>query len=327
MAFTEQEVAEALGVGGKMQALADPAQTQTQTITDPPAGADPDNTGSNPAAEGNQPAGAPQTEPTTGAVDDQQAGDGAQGGSEPMTEQQRRENAARRRQQEQQAAIDSAVAAARQAEREKINADTKAFFAQAQITNPATGKPITNMDEFMAWQEQHRKDQMAKDLEAGKLSEEILNQVISQHPVVQKAQALIEQNGADAAASQQAAMAAQVEAEMLEIRKLDPTIQTVDDLKNMPSFQPFYELVGKGYSFLDAFRLANFDRLTAQAAQSGREQAAANARSKDHLTGAGNSRGAGAVSVPKGEMDMYRLLNPGATDAQIQAHYNKNKPK
>ena len=52
-----------------------------------------------------------------------------------------------------------------------------------------------------------------------------------------------------------------------------------------------------------------------------------NARSKDHLQATGNARGAGAVSVPKDEMAMYRLLNPNATEAQIQAHYNKHKPK
>ena len=50
-----------------------------------------------------------------------------------------------------------------------------------------------------------------------------------------------------------------------------------------------------------------------------------NARSKDHLKGMGPQRGQGSSPVPPDEMAMFRLLNPGATDAEIQAYYNKNK--
>lgn len=50
-----------------------------------------------------------------------------------------------------------------------------------------------------------------------------------------------------------------------------------------------------------------------------------NARSKDHLTTTGSQRGAGAAPVPADEMAMFRLLNPGATDREIQAYYNKQK--
>ena len=327
MAFTEQEIADALGVGAKAQEIADPASSSQTDPTTDPTGTDAASAANQPVQQGQQLAAAPQTEPTTGAVDDEQADDGADGGNEPMTPEQRRENAARRRQQEMQTAIDNAVAAARQQEREKINAETKSFFERAQIKNSYNGQPITNMDEFMAWNEQHRKEQLAAGLKSGKLSEETLNEAISQHPVVQKAQELIDRSAADAAASAQAAMADKVKAEMEEISRLDPSIKTVADLKNMPNFQQFYELVGKNYSFIDAFRLANFDRLTAQAAENGRQHAAANARSKDHLQAIGNARGAGASSVPSEEMAMYRLLNPNATEAQIQAHYNKHKPK
>lgn len=328
MVFTEEQVAEALGVGAKAQEIADPAQTQEPgaTVSNDPTGTEPEVTGQEPGDAGQQPTEQPQTEPTTGAVEDQQAGDGI-GGKEPLNEQQRRENAARRRQQEQQAAIDSAVAAARTEERERINAQTKSFFENAKIVNNFTGQPITNMDEFMAWQEQHRKTQLEEGLKAGKLSAELLEQAISQHPVVQKAQAIIEKSTADSAAAQAAEMEAKVKAEIAEITKLDPSIQSVADLKNMPNFQQFYELVGKNYSFIDAYRLANFDRLTAKAAQAGLNQAQANARSKDHLQASGNARGAGAAAVPASELAMYRLLNPGATEAQIQAHYNKNRPK
>ena len=47
---------------------------------------------------------------------------------------------------------------------------------------------------------------------------------------------------------------------------------------------------------------------------------------KQHM-GQTKERGAGAVSVPAEVKEMYRALNPGATDAEIQAHYNRSHKK
>lgn len=319
MAFTEQELAEALGVGGKAQEVAEPAEKQdTSAVTEPTTGAEPGQDGAQTQTE-------PQTEPTTGGVDDDQADSGAD--LQTLTPQQRKENAARRRLHEQQAAINAAVEAAIQQEKERTNATIAAFLERSGIKNTVSGESIQTLDELIAWEGQVQKEKLDAGLKAGKLTPELLDAVISRHPVVQKAQALIEKSTSDEQTAQQEAMTARVNAEMEEIRKLDPTIQTVADLKNMPNFRQFYELVGKNYSFIDAFRIANFEQLTTAAAEKGRQQAALNARGKDHLQSTGNSRGAGAAAVPKAELDMYRLMNPGATEAQIQAHYNKYKPK
>ena len=45
---------------------------------------------------------------------------------------------------------------------------------------------------------------------------------------------------------------------------------------------------------------------------------------KQHM-GQTKERGAGAVSVPADVKEMYRALNPGITDAEIQTHYNRSK--
>ena len=95
----------------------------------------------------------------------------------------------------------------------------------------------------------------------------------------------------------------------------------------MPTAKEFYALVQKGNSFLDAFRLANYDRLTAQAAEAAKQQAQNLSRSKDHLTATTGQRGGGAISVPPDELRMFRELNPGASEADIQAYYNKYKGK
>lgn len=103
---------------------------------------------------------------------------------------------------------------------------------------------------------------------------------------------------------------------------MDPTISTVEDLMKMPTSKAFYGYVQKGNSFLDAYRLANFDALTKAREEAARHQALVNARGKDHL-GTDSGRGGGAAPVPADIKAEYLTFNPTATDAEIQAHYNK----
>ena len=110
------------------------------------------------------------------------------------------------------------------------------------------------------------------------------------------------------------------------IHRLDPSVETLEDIMGMDTRDAFVAAVRRGNSFLDAFRLANFDRL-----QKGRQQEAAQraaqaernrTRSKEHMTATG-TRGEGSVAVPKATLELYHQLMPKATDAEISAHYNR----
>lgn len=116
-----------------------------------------------------------------------------------------------------------------------------------------------------------------------------------------------------------------IDAELREIHRLDPSIRSAEDLLKMPAAREFYEYVRRGNTFIDAYYLANRERLTAAAAEAARQQTMNAHRSKDHLHPSGNSRGAGAASVPAEEMRMFKLLNPAATEAEIQAYYNRSR--
>lgn len=123
----------------------------------------------------------------------------------------------------------------------------------------------------------------------------------------------------------EAAFHERVDAELREIHRLDPSISSAEDLLKMPAAREFYEYVRRGNTFIDAFYLANRERLTAAAAEAARQQTMNAHRSKDHLHPSGNSRGAGAAGVPAEEMRMFKLLNPAATEAEIQAYYNRSR--
>lgn len=344
--ITEQRIYDAFGLGAKEQEPANPAPEETPAPSQEGAGGkvpewhelpvngkaangQPKQEIAAPAGEG---AGQEGQEPTQRQEPVQQP---EEGGEEPpapaeqpgeQTEEQRREHAAQRRREEQQAAVNAAVQKALQEERTRSQAEMDAFFAAAGLKNTITGEPITNMEQFRAWREAFDAARLQRDLKAGKLTPETLNDAISKNPTVKAAAEIVRKGQEDQRRQEMAAAQARVDAELKEIQKLDPSIREIRDLVSMPTAKEFYDLVKKGNSFLDAFRLANYDRLTAQAAEAAKQQAQNLARSKEHLTST-QAKGAGAATVPAEELAMFRQFNPGATEAEIQAYYNKYKDK
>lgn len=232
----------------------------------------------------------------------------------------RADAAARRRRQETRDAIDRALAA----EREKHKAEMNALFQAAGLKNTVTGTPITNMEELSAWKQASDTAHIHRDLEDGKLTPEGLDQAISNSPVMRRIMELVERGETARRERDMAAAQARIDTELQEIHALDPSIRTTEDLLSMPAAKEFYEYVRKGNTFLDAFYLANRQRLTREAAEAARQQTMNAARSKDHLHPAGTSRGSGASAVPAEELALFKLLNPEATEAEIQAYYNRS---
>lgn len=236
----------------------------------------------------------------------------------------RHENAARRRQQEQQAAINKAVEEALAAERQRNEKQLEDFFTRAGLKNTVTGEPIKTQADFENWERSWRQQQLASQVEAGTLTPEMLDKVISQHPDVRRAQALIqaqqqmEQQRAEEAARRR------IEVDLAKIRALDPEVTTVEQLFAGSYGQQIMELTQKGLDLAQAYYLATREDRERAIAESARQQAALQARGKQHLIPNGNAAGAGAVAVPQEEMALYRMMMPDASDAEFQAHYNKH---
>lgn len=237
----------------------------------------------------------------------------------------RRANAARRREAEKQAAIKSAVETALADERAKAKLREDGFFAKAKLKNTITGEPIKSVEDFNAWETAYNEQKLQQDLRAGKLTKEGLSAAIAADPSVKAAKELIARNEQEAKQQQDAAAQARIAEEIAQIGKIDPNIKTAADLLNMPNAKEFYGYVQKGLSFIDAYYLTNRDAVTTAAADAARTSALNNQRGKDHLNATGNSRGAGAMTVPAEELRMFKLFNPKATPAEIQAFYNKYK--
>ena len=325
--ITEQQVYEALGLGAKAQEPADPAPAASEPATGAKAQEPAD-----PAEDQTTPTEGAQTEPPAAAekTDDpeEDAADGTQEGKKPLTPEQRRENAAKRRQQEQkaqQAAINQAVQAAVRQEQDKHEGILKEFFAKAGLKNTITGEPITNMEQFNAWNQQFNDAKLQRDLKAGKLTPEGLATAIGNHPIVKQAQQLVTQDAAAKQADREAAAKAKIEGEIAEIHKMDESIGSLEDLMQAPYWPELYAMTKRGYSIKDAHFLLNHERLEKAKIDAAIQQTMNNTRGKDHMTATAVPRGAGSISVPAADLAMFRQFNPGATDAEIQAYYNKYK--
>ena len=84
-------------------------------------------------------------------------------------------------------------------------------------------------------------------------------------------------------------------------------------------------MVRRGYSLVDAYKAANFDRLTGKKAAAAKQQAMNQVNGKSHLN-ATKSGGEGEdISIPDEEMAYFRSFFPDLSKKQIMEKYKKFK--
>lgn len=255
-------------------------------------------------------------EPEAEAAEDSQE-EGAEG--EKQTPEKNAKYAAARRKAE--AERDAAVAKAKQEAEAEAQRVIDEAFKNSGLTNPYTKKPITTKAEYEEYKQRFDAERKARLMKKSGMTDDEFNEFVEGLPEVKKAK---EQQAAAEAAQKQAQEAqakVKVEEQLKEISAIDPTIKELKDIAKMDTYPRFYELVKKGNSLSDAFKLANIDKLTQSTAEASRQAAVNAAAGKQHMTRTA-TRGAGAVSVPQDVREEYLAFNPGATDAEIAAHYN-----
>lgn len=217
---------------------------------------------------------------------------------------------------------DAEIAKIRQEAQEEANQKFEQFFANSGLVNPYTRQPIRSKAEYDAYRVQYEAEQKASLLKKSGMSDAEFQAFVSGLPEVRQAREA--QAKAEAAEREVRAEQAKLKvAEQLkEIQAIDPNIKELKDLAKLETYPQLYDMVKRGYSIADAYRLSNFDALTQKAAEASRQAAMNAAKSKEHLNPT-VQRGAGAVTVPEDVKAEYLAFNPGATEAEIQKHYQK----
>lgn len=200
-----------------------------------------------------------------------------------------------------------------QAERDRQYAERFKGF-----TNPVTGKQITSEADYFAALDAQSQLQMERTLREKGLDPNLIAQAVAQDPTVRQAKAVLQN-------TQKLEAERQLQSDVAEISKIDPSIQNVGDLTKNASFPLVMKLVSEnGLSVYDAYKIANFDALSARRAEAERQAAINRAKSKDHLESANSlsSPDDKTVQIPSSQLQKWRDAYPGLTDAELTAKYN-----
>lgn len=207
--------------------------------------------------------------------------------------------------------------------RESVDAHYAAAFAGR--VNPYTQKPITSKADYDAYIQQvqdHAQEQRLEQLKAKGIDPAVMEQIISNHPVIQQASLVIRQAQEQQRAAQEVQARNWYAQQLREITALDPEIKTLGDLqaRNPDQYPKLMRLVSGGMSLSEAYKGMNFDALAARKAAAAQQRGRNQAAGKAHLDPLGG-QGKGAVEVPRAVKEEFLALNPGMTDAEIQAAY------
>lgn len=181
-------------------------------------------------------------------------------------------------------------------------------------TNPYTGKPFNSEAEYNQYLQQYEADQ----LRTAGIDPDMLGRMIENNPTVQQARQVISR-------VQQEQGQRALESELGEIGKLDPSVTGMETLMQHPNFPQFNDLVMRGYSLVDAFKLANFDQLSGRRAAAAKQQAMNDVNGKNHLSATQTGTGGEDIAIPEETMAFYRAAFPKWTKKQIIEDYKKNK--
>lgn len=263
-----------------------------------------------------QEAADPATEDNVGANEQEAAEPAGESQDGAETEQKPSDESSHHVQTDEENARYAAMRRKAEADAEKrMNAELDKSIASLGLTDPYTNKPITNHAEMQAYRQRFVEEQRKEMQEKAGMSPEDYQRFVDSLPEVQAGKA-----------AQQKVMdleiRAKIDSQMREIQMISPEIKSMEDLSKLDNFDKLYDMVGKGYELADAYKVLNYDRLTAKAAEAAKQQALNSIGGKNHLQPV-TPRGQGAVPVPADVVAEYRALMPEATDAEIQAHYNK----
>ena len=187
--------------------------------------------------------------------------------------------------------------------------------------DPYTNRPITSEADFQAYQQAYQREQeqlTRNQMQQAGIDPDILDRMIENNPKVKRAEQLTAQF--EAAEGER-----KMNEAIKEISHLDPSITDVAALANHPNAPVFNEYVNRGYSLVDAFRLANFDTLTGKKAAAAKQQAMNNVNGKSHLTTTAGNAGGDDVVIDPQEMQMMKHAFPNLTHAQLVAKFKKYK--
>ena len=185
------------------------------------------------------------------------------------------------------------------------------------ITHPSTGKPITNVRDYVDALQIQQRQASEQELQDKGVDPSIIDRMIESNPIVMQAQQVIEQSKMSQAEHA-------LQNDLATLSQYDPNIKGISDLAALPNFPEMLDKVNRfNVSIVDAYKMVNYDNSMKHQSEAGRQQAINQMRGKDHLpsSSSGIAQSEDYVEVPA-EI-MTRMKNEGKTEKQIRELYKK----
>ena len=184
---------------------------------------------------------------------------------------------------------------------------------QKELDAIAVSRGFKDWNELSDYSNQEKLEQIG--IKDTKVFNEYVSDLISNNPSVIEAQKIIE----SAKEKEQEEI---IKTAISEINAVDSDIKSVDDLLNMPNYDAYYDLVSKGYSLTDAYKIVAFDKITSHKAASAAQVVKNNIESKGHMKSMTGGQ-PNDVIVPDDVLAMYHKNSPQMSEQEIKDHYKK----
>lgn len=228
-----------------------------------------------------------------------------QEGTQPQSAELNAQFAAARRKAEEEAKM----------HREGIDAEFRRLFGS--LKNPVTGKPINGYADYLQAVEYKQKEAQNKMLQDKGIDPAFIEQMINNSPAMRQAQLILEQNSRSEAQRQ-------LDLDLKAVSQFAPEIKNIGDLANHESYETILGYIRSGLNLVDAFKLANFDSISARNAGAAKQAAINQAKSKNHMeTTSGIVNGLESLSpIPESVLEMWKSAYPELSMEQLTKKYN-----
>lgn len=217
---------------------------------------------------------------------------------------------------EQQQTVDvNAIAAAarRKSEAEMRARDAEYARRFGHLKNPKTGQPIRSERDYLAALDAQEEMKAKEQLQQNGVDPSVLDNFINNNPVIRQAQAVIEQQKAQATFSQ-------INADIAELGKLNPSITSLDTVP--PDVMKFS--MDHNIDLVSAYKVVYFGKVSSEQQAAITQQAINQAKGKSHLNPVnGVATPDDGVDIPVSELDMWKDAFPNKSAAELKKLYNK----
>lgn len=206
-----------------------------------------------------------------------------------------------------------AAAARRKAEAQQAAIDREFADRFKNFTNPKTGKPITSQRDYLDALDAQEEMRAKEQLQQQGIDPSVIDNLIANNPLIRQAQQVMAQ-------SQQQQTINQINADVAELGRIDPSITSLDTVpQNVINMA-----VQRNMSLVDCYKILNFGNVSTAKQEAIQQQAINQAKGKSHLNPVnGVATPDEGVEIPQSELAMWKEYFPDKSAAELKKLYNK----